>query len=472
MKEMIKLASFNHGIRYSEISTALQPLISVDMPTIVFGVAPIFNATNPAPPNTPTLLYSMTDFKDKFGWSDDFNNHTLCEASYTFFSLYNVRPLICINVLDPTTHKKAGTKTVTLSRNRVTFAAKIILSSLVVKSSDTTLTKNDYTAEYDGGNLTLTVKTPSKVTGNALQLSYDEIDASKVTKADIIAALDLIDEIYSRFQVVPGMVIAPKWSTDTEVAAVMASKVLDINQCFNCICLADIPTDTVKEYADCTAYKSDNNLVDKNLFLCWPKLSLGGKQYHLSTQAAALMNRIDASEGDNVPYISPSNHALKCDGACLADGTEIYLGKEKANYLNSVGITTALNFAGAWRLWGNYSAMHPVSADSKDTFLPLRRMIHWIGATLITSFFWRVDSPINRRLIQSIVNSVNIWLNGLTAREMILGGRVEFLEEENPTTDLLAGKLTFHCFIGFLVPAQDIQFLIEFDTSYFKTLFS
>lgn len=45
-----------------------------------------------------------------------------------------------------------------------------------------------------------------------------------------------------------------------------------------------------------------------------------------------------------------------------------------------------------------------------------------------------------RRLIDSIVDSVNIWLNGLVSEEKLLGARVEFLDEENSTTALMAGK--------------------------------
>lgn len=115
---------------------------------------------------------------------------------------------------------------------------------------------------------------------------------------------------------------------------------------------------------------------------------------------------------------------------------------------------------------------YPNQLDPKDYWLPLRKMLAWVSNTLITSFFHKVDKPINRRLVQNIVNSVNIWLNSLAAREFILGGRVEFLREENADTDLIAGKLTLHVYIGFVTPAQEINFLVEYDTSYLETLFS
>ena len=77
----------------------------------------------------------------------------------------------------------------------------------------------------------------------------------------------------------------------------------------------------------------------------------------------------------------------------------------------------------------------------------------------------------NKRLIETIVDSANIWLNGLTARGALLGGRVEFLEAENPTTDLLDGKIRFHVYIAPPPPAREIDFIQEYDPAYMSTLF-
>ena len=71
-----------------------------------------------------------------------------------------------------------------------------------------------------------------------------------------------------------------------------------------------------------------------------------------------------------------------------------------------------------------------------------------------------------RRLIDSIIASVNIWLNGLKSEEKLLGGRVEFLEEENPVTDLMAGKATFHVFLTPPSPMREGEFVLEYDVGY------
>ena len=61
----------------------------------------------------------------------------------------------------------------------------------------------------------------------------------------------------------------------------MKAKCYDINSVFNAIALVDIPTDEVKNYTDAAQYKNLKNLVDTSVVACYPKVSLGGVQYHL-----------------------------------------------------------------------------------------------------------------------------------------------------------------------------------------------
>ena len=174
----------------------------------------------------------------------------------------------------------------------------------------------------------------------------------------------------------------------------------------------------------------------------------------------------------DVPYESPSNKELPITGLCLSDGTEVRLALNEAEYLNGQGIVTAINFIGGWRTFGNRTGCYPGNTDPKDAFISSRRMVNWHGQTFILTYWQKLDKPTNKRLVQNVVDSENIRLNGLTASGALLGGRVEFLEEENPITDLIDGKIKFHTYLGLTVPARDIEDIVEFDTSYFNTLFS
>ncbi|MDR1875788.1 MAG: hypothetical protein LBQ90_12350 [Synergistaceae bacterium] len=182
------------------------------------------------------------------------------------------------------------------------------------------------------------------------------------------------------------------------------------------------------------------------------------------------MNKTDAGNQD-IPYESPSNKALQMDACVNALGREIALGPEQANYLNGQGIVTPLNWIGGWRAWGNRTGAYPAVTDPKDAFIPTRRMLDWIGNEFILTFWQKADKPISKRLIWTIVSSYNVRLNGLAAREFILGGRVEFLESENALTDLMDGILCFHIYVTPPPPAEQIVGRLEFDPSYLNTLF-
>lgn len=341
-------------------------------------------------------------------------------------------------------------------------------------------TVDDFTAAHDDNGATvITVISTDKAVDDKITVEYSAVDAASVGASDIIGGVDsngqntgleLVEEIYPRFALVPGSIIAPKFSTDTTVAAVMKAKATDINGCFKSMAIVDISTAEARRYTDANAIKNQNNLVDSHLIVCYPKVALGGVQMHLSNQAAAVCAVTDSNHSD-IPYKSPSNENLQCDQSILADGTDIFLGKAAANYLNSVGIVTALNFVGGWKLWGNRTSIYPSESDPKDSFIACRRMLNWISNTLVTSYWSKIDEPINRRLVESSVQKANVWLNGLTSRGAILGGRCEFRREDNPDTDLADGILHFKVYIGLIPPARAITFTLEFDTTYFSSLF-
>ncbi|MBO7173816.1 MAG: phage tail sheath family protein, partial [Burkholderiaceae bacterium] len=210
--------------------------------------------------------------------------------------------------------------------------------------------------------------------------------------------------------------------------------------------------------------------IDAQQVACWPMIALDGTAYHMSTQLAGLIGQVD-SDNEDVPYVSPSNKNFQMTATVLADGSEVWIAPDQGAYLNSQGIVTAMNFIGGWKCWGNRTACYPGVTDVKDSFIAIRRMFNWVGNTLVQSFWQRVDYPLNRRQIDTIVDSANIMMNGWTARQFILGGRVEFLDSENPTTDLMDGIARFHVYMTPPSPNREIDFILEYDPSYIQTLF-
>ena len=173
----------------------------------------------------------------------------------------------------------------------------------------------------------------------------------------------------------------------------------------------------------------------------------------------------------DTPNVSPSNKTLAISAACLADGTEVVLDQEQANTVNGFGVATFLNMSG-FRLWGNNTAAYPGTTDPKDRWFSVRRFLSWAANSFILTYFSKVDSPANKRLIEAIVDSENVRGNGFVARGVCARYEVIYDEAENTTADLLDGKITFHQYITPYTPAEDIEDVIEFDPDALTTALS
>ena len=59
----------------------------------------------------------------------------------------------------------------------------------------------------------------------------------------------------------------------------------------------------------------------------------------------------------------------------------------------------------------------------------------------------------------------------MTNENKLLGGRAEFLPEENPQNDLVMGKFKWHIYLGIITPGETLEFILEYDGEYLNTLF-
>ena len=466
--------SFKHGVYKSEVPTSIiAPVESTAGLPVIIGTAPVFMTDSPSV-NKPVLCYSYEEAVKAFGYSANWDGYTICEFVYSQFGLYGQSPAVIVNVFDPAKHyEQVTSKSYTAINNAVNLGADVIRATLSFDVS------NAFTANYDDdGNLIATF------TGNVstVKATYRKAKPDAVTISDVIGGIDadtgaakgleVVSQVFPKLRLIPGIIGCPKWSENSGVSAVMRAKCDNINDLFTCICVSDIPSDTAgaKVYGEVPAWKNQHNYSGTREITCWPKVTLDGKIYHMSTHIIGVMARTDA-EHDDVPYKSPSNELMQIDGVITGTGQEVNLGLEQANYLNSQGIMTAMNFMNGYVAWGNRTASYPVITDPKDCFIPVRRMFDYVGNTFITTFWQKVDAPITLRLIETVINSFNMYLNGLSARLMILGGRIEFKENENNVTDLMNGILRFHVYITPSVPAESIEGIFEYDPEYLSVLF-
>lgn len=472
--------AYEHGITMLENDTSITPPVATSSAVqVVVGTAPIHLSEDPwAAVNKPILANTLDEATKKLGYSDNFEKYTLCESVYASFQLFQVAPLVLINVLDPDLHKKSVTAhPLTMAKGQVVINEEgVLLKSIILKDTAGTKTYiqgNDYTVSFNKeGKPVISRSFSSQIPeSSSLKVDFDQIDPSLVTKEDIIGGYDvatakytgaeLIRQVFPMFNLVPGLLLAPGWSHIPEVGLVLDAKTSKINGNFNCLAVLDADSSTIKSYEEVGPWKMSNGYSGSRSVVCWPKAQVGTKILSYSAIVAARTAATDA-ENEDVPSVSPSNKTIPITGTVLSDGTEIFLDQVQANHLNSVGVVTALNWNG-WRTWGNNTAVYPSSTDPKDRFISIRRLFDWWGNTFISSYFSSVDDPTNFRLIEQVVDSENLRANGYEARGQIAGASIEFRQDMNPTTDILNGKITFIQKIGAFPPAEHIVNILEFD---------
>jgi phage tail sheath protein FI len=486
-----------HGINHSEVPTAAKPPVRTLAGLPVYTGTATINAGDLTKVNKPVLCFTETEFVAAFGpISSDFANWTLHEAAKAHFRAFSVAPIVCINVIDPENEDHVAEVTGQshqLVKGKVKLqvyggpdepALGILKDSVVVKEGVTTRTLGtDYTLAFDkDGYLVVSV-----VEGGALSetdvilVDFDYLDPSGVTADDIIGGvtgnsyrgLEVVTRVAPALRLVPGFVLAPKWSQVPEVAARMQVLAALLNANFRCSALMDLSTDPneIGDYTEAPAWKSDNGFNTVDGIACWPKFKNGDDVYHMSTQAACAAGRTDNANG-GIPFASFSNKALVGTAAVDDDGNEILLDQVQADFLNKQGIVTALNGFNGWRLWGNRTAGYPDTTDPKDAFIPIRRMFNWIRNTEALTLAANVDDALNRRSLETVANTMQLFLNGLIPPGALIDGRVEFREDENPITDLSDGIVRFHKLLTPPSPMQQIDIIDEYDPTALAALFA
>ena len=469
-----------HGVYVSEVPTRVTvPIVADCGIPFVIGAAPVHLAENPAASEVPVLVTSWEEFVSKLGYSDDWENYNLCEFAYSQFKLYNRQPAIFCNMLKPASHKSAvAAADKAVASKAVSLPETAIPSSIVVKAAggqgNAYVLNTDYTVTAGDGEVVIELlATSTHASETSLNIAYDAVTPASVTASAVATGLEAIELCMSTVGIIPDLIVSPGYSSNAALAALMATKAAGLNGIFRGKAVVDIDCSAsgADSYDEAYAWKQTNNFVDENQIVCWPMMKLGDKIFHMSTQVTGLMAQIDAI--NESPMESPSNKNFKMDALCTATGTEILQTKAQADILNSGGIVTALNFlSSGWVCWGNYCGCYPGISDVKDMYIPVSRMFDWIGNTVIRTFWQKIDKPMNRRLIDNVLDTCNIWLNGLVGAGKLIGARAELLEGENPITDLMAGIMRVHLYITPASPAQEIDFLLEYDISYLTNLYS
>lgn len=476
--------AYQHGVYTREQATSMSAATnSTAGLQVVFGTAPIYQLADLTGVTAPRLCSSYAEAVAALGYDTNFEAFTLNQSIKASFELFGVAPIVLVNVLDPnkaqhvTNVSKPTEQTVTggsfvisAEQEPVPYVLRATLTVSAQTSGDPLVAGTDYTVEYDEDGLATVTLTSA--TAKALAKVYVTYKAIKltagktaVTTTEITTAIsDKLREVYPRFGMTPGLLLAPGYSKDPNVAAVMQGACENINGVYSCECILDVDCGAsgARTYDAVKQVKESKGLTSPHAYAYWPMAQVGDYRLSLSAIMGALTAATDAANGD-VPSLSPSNKSLPgVTGLCLEDGTEVILDQAQANVVNSAGIGTVLNLNG-FKAWGNNTCAYPSTTDPKDRWIAVRRFFTWRSNSLIQTYFERVDSPANYRMIEAIVDAENVNGNAYVAAGACAAYQCEFRSDENPTTQILDGTIKFHLTLAPYNPAECIEFTLEFD---------
>jgi len=486
--------AYFHGIRITESPTPLQVPAAVDSAlAVAVGVAPVHRLEDPAVAvNNPALISSFGEGVADMGYMDapHWKKFPLSMMLFSQTRLHRVSPLVLINVWNPLTDMQEVTETdIPIINGIVTITDPMAMISRVtvhsVAAGQPDYARDvDYTLEYDGDNLLIKVIKGAGIPPGAVSLtvtygqaSVDNVAASHIAggvnpSTNAKTGLSLVDEVFMRFRRIPGFILAPGWSGNPEIAALMIAKAEFLEGQFSCIALIDAPTTGENaDYRNIVQWKNNNSIVSPFAFLDWPCVALGDQVFYPSVRLAGMYGEVDNRNG-GLPFEQASNKTLSMTRLCDEDGNTIpMMSVTEANVLNANGIGTFINMDG-WRAWGVETTAFPGNTDIKDFERGVRRMFSFVQNVVNRTMWQNVDRPMTRLLIDTILLTGNEYINTLVSRNALLGGRVEFLRADNNNQSLMSGKLLFRVFITPPGAAKEIEFNFAYDPAYLEALFA
>lgn len=469
------MAPYKHGIYNVTTSTENAATDTTEVAAVVIGTAPVHLLADPtAAVNTPILCRTMSDCYEKLGYSEDYGYFSACQAMYEFFLDQKVAPVVFINVLDPTkaTHKESVEPvSKTVANGAITIEDPVIVSTLVIKQSNTAIAKSKYETEWIGDKLVVNF-TDSTITGS-VTVEYDKMKPTGVTSDDIIGAYnsasgarsgaEVIKTIFPTLGVVPFLILAPGWSHDDTVGAVLAAKASEINGCYKGMAIIDLNSSTVTTKTAAIAAKNARTL-DENCIISYPAIKKAGNVIYASALIAALIMK-QATETDGLTCSSPSNKRISIEDVVLTDAnnTSVFYDQEDGNDLNAEGIVTFISRNG-WYVWGNNTAAYPAETDPVKRWIMTRLTFLFIENDFINSNFSAIDGALSKKMVEDIVTNYNIKLASYAAAGHIAGATIYFDAGDNTDTEIMNGHFTFRTALAANVPGEAIFNIFSFDT--------
>lgn len=473
-----------------EITTARNSDISVETVEssrvqVAIGTAPVNLLDDPSSAvNVPVLVKSRKEVQQYLGVNTDYDNYTLMQTTLAAFQKVGVAPVVMINVLDPDNpaHVAAvsGEKFTLTKGSTVVGVKGILLDSLVVSADDVAgKADEDYIAAFDAnGYVTVAVVTDGAFKdASEITIAYTKLNPAGVTAGDIVGGvteegirtgIELLDEVYSRFQVVPDIISAPRYSSEPAVAAALETKAELIGDLLNAVAVIDIESKETMKIADVKAAKDKLGAFTRWAVLCWPKVLMAGCEIYASAVVASMLQYVSTING-GVPT-SPDNKAIPIDGVVLEGGRELHLTQKQVNnYLNAVGVLS-FSYIGGWKCWGNNTAAYPDNQEPNNRFIKCVMLSNYIENRFKTEYLSLIGADGSYKMVDSVVGNYNADLNALSP-DYLAGASVVFDKAENPLAEIMEGHFRFHTRYADYTPVEYIENTFTWDSQILQAAF-
>lgn len=487
------MADYLHGAYGTIQSVGTKVAIKGQNAIVYVGTAPVHTvAGGAANVNRPILVTNIAEARKYFGYSEDWDKYTLCEAMHAHLENKAVGPLVLINVLDPAVHKAAedGTANLTPENGRVTIAnaGDIILDSVTVIGKEK---GTDYTIQYDFKKQMLTIAeiTSGGLGTEALTIKYKSVDASAVDADDVIGASDgaglntglfAIKNVYQETGFIPSFLLAPGFSSIPAVHSAMIHNSQKVNSHWDVYVMADIPiVDDQSEkvtLANAATWKNANGYNKSNETVYFP-LAKGtdDKIYHLSVLAAANFQELLVAQ-DGIPYKTASNTECAIIG-------NLYMGEDSAgrvfddalinSQLNKNGIASAAYVGGRWAIWGCHSADYTQEdGDQINVSETNRMMLYYISNDFQHRRTRNVDKPLTANDIKTIVAEEQTRLDALVKIGALTYGVVHLNAEADDSSDIMNGDYSFTFNVTTTPLAKSLTAIVNWTDEGFVTYFA
>lgn len=452
------MAEYKHGAYGTSQAAGTKAAVESQQVMVYVGTAPVHTVEGGKNNvNRPIVVNNIAEARKYFGYSEEWDKYTLCEAMHAHLELKGVGPLVLINVLDPEKHKvaEAGTVNLTPESGRVTIvnAESIILDSVSIEGK---AKGTDYTVQYSFSKKTITVAeiTPGALGTAALAITYNSIDAEAVTEEDVIGSSDgaglntglyAMKNIYQLTGCVPSHLTVPGFSSIPAVHSAMYLNTQKINKHWDVYMRTDIPIVDAEgaaiTLATAKTWKNANGYNKPNETTYFP-LAKGtdGKIYHLSTLATANLQALLA-EQDGIPYKTPSNTSCEIIES-------LYMGEDSVGrvfddslineMLNQHGIASAAYVGGRWAIWGAHSADY--SQENKDAINVSETacmMLYYLSNDFQHRRPRNVDKPMPANDLKMIVSEEQARLDALIGVGALIYGTVQLDADADALSDII-----------------------------------